>query len=366
MRSVSVAVFVSLGVASTTDFDLVVTTGNFSTAFISITDDQIEPVLSPTKLDFNAFAHLTTSILPRAQSSPDTLIRDIVRNCVQMIKTEIDPSFSVLIATIWCLAASRHKSGDIKLNLVLTDEAFSNLTASITRQLDFENTIERWKKSEENILDLGSAFHEAKRDRISNMLVIPKEFWYKRKFARELLHGSKPAPNSVVGNIYESIESIPPAKRLAILQVFSDLRYRKFLYSRIMGFVQSFEEKLYANYIITSIYIPESMVDFLQGFARRSVDTKYKNIGSASDIVEYFVKQNPEYKYLTPDLVLEWYKILTIGDPISFDKLSDFTFPGNSSHIPKLNFAPDLWKQVIIAPRADRLYTTGVETFWNL
>ena len=338
------------------------------------TGPTIDMVFALTRLDYVVYQKLVNSIVPRARGNAVDPIRDYARSCVRMVMKELDPTISVLKATIWCLVASKN-GADPKLNLVLSDETFAEIAAPLVSRLahqtppapqsppEIPNTFSNWRDA---IWNFDPEFFKLNRKKIANSELVSAAFWANRISSRNAVSLTPPVPGTIAAGIRDFIESIPRARRLAILDVIIDTKLKRNLYDRVSEITTSPEEQSYANYILSSLFIPELIVRFFSSFIGDHLGSQ--NLAtphSAFDIVDLFVRTDPHFKYITPERLLEWFRLLTTSKTIGFIKIVDdeetLQLP---NHIPRLSFWLDIWKTSIVIPRRDRLASTGTESLY--
>ena len=354
------------------------------TSFIrSHTGPEVDLALDLSQIDLRTFNTLKDQVIPRVRANaPGISNADLIRECVRFLTSALDTNCSQSKATIWCIIAARGEN-NLKLNVSLSDEAFTKVAVPLARQLDKKRPAESqlvpaaevraapspvvvpqpdWRGY---IWEFTAYFVRGDRATVPSSEIFSDLFYYHRINPRNLVLGTPPGENSIPGKICDFIESMPAQTRLKVLDILLESSTRQSLHDRVNS-IKNPDEKLYANYIVSALYIPEEVVRLLIKYTEKSQEPEIKSLSSASQIVDHFNRIDPSYSGITPERILEWYSLLTTTSNLSLEKLTTPKLPRDPPSLPRLNFRLDAWRHRIVHPRKLRLNSTGIETLWEL
>ena len=154
------------------------------------------------------------------------------------------------------------------------------------------------------------------------------------------------------------ISLIPQTERIRILEILQGSRTRKTLLTNSKKFNDP-RSLWYAQYTVSSMFIPESVLRVLSRVRMGDNVEGIPTPVTAAGILESFTLRDPHYSYITTDLILEWYQVIRNCSQLRFGGPSgEIEFPEYS---PKMNFKLEIWKRCLLAPRRQRLESTGSE-----
>ena len=161
-------------------------------------------------------------------------------------------------------------------------------------------------------------------------------------------------PDTTTRAITHSIESIPVENRLAFIEALYKIPRRDQLFH--------VARSPYAKYLLSMMFIDLRVLRLIARFATYRLFENEQHIESATDMIEHFQKTFPDddFSYLTPDYILEWYKML---GHLSFIVYVTINFE-DVSNIPEttmVQIQPILWKHRILDLHIFRLKHTGYE-----
>ena len=162
---------------------------------------------------------------------------------------------------------------------------------------------------------------------------------------------------SHVKNLYSLISSIPRDRRSVILSSIASFSRGRNLHLYANSFMDQ-NEVIYARYTLSFWYIPEfvlgSLFKILHG---AELDNGIAYPVSASELVKYFAEKDPSLLYLTPDHILEWYRILSTSHSYSLKYARSET----PAAISMLQWVMSVFKSFVVNRRIRTLETTGLE-----
>ena len=353
----------------------------------------ISDVLDMLEIDSDVFEKIQSEIIPRIDQSGKSRVQ-IMAECVKSIRTTIDSEMDTTKALIWCSVCIR---SDVKnlISVSLNDVGFSDVAAPILKNLyknkrssdspeslpneakkrlrhfdDRPMTITNSTKIVNglHLVDFQARFvFNGKRTEIRTTVEIERTS--RRIYANgnpyKLPLGQIPNPESPAGRMVDFIDTIPAERRVAILDAFLR-KLKRTLMHQVVPTLNNSAEQIYAEYILSSLYMPMDVIRILAKVQSREEIPGLESPPTASGIAEYFYSQSPDYRYITPEHILEWYHVMSSRSALKIFRGGDesnITFP---TSYPTINLCINAWKEAIIAPRKIRLEKTGVEVMWEL